>query len=211
MVSHIKAYVNCQLDNDKTFCFSTPKHDVVSQETFRNPSIPRSLSTMSPTPALRRSRPEVQATAPKSSLQTSNPPATTASTTSFLILILILVALFPNLFHLIWSGPLHFLSPVHYLWHAHSRQDSFSSPQPPQRPANMGGTSWFQKQFTLPARSRGSYLITDIVLRELPEIREYKIGLLNLFIQHTSCALSLNENWDEVCSIGTTTCVVQVR
>lgn len=75
----------------------------------------------------------------------------------------------------------------------------------------MGGTSWFQKQFTLPARSRGSYLITDIVLRELPEIREYKIGLLNLFIQHTSCALSLNENWDEVCSIGTTTCVVQVR
>ena len=23
------------------------------------------------------------------------------------------------------------------------------------------------------------------------------MGLLNLFIQHTSCALSLNENWDE--------------
>ncbi len=57
---------------------------------------------------------------------------------------------------------------------------------------------WFQKQFTLPSRARGSYLITDQVVKELPEIRSYKIGLLNLFVQHTSCALSLNENWDEV-------------
>ncbi|KAK3902531.1 hypothetical protein C8A05DRAFT_33761 [Staphylotrichum tortipilum] len=56
---------------------------------------------------------------------------------------------------------------------------------------------WYQKQFSLPARARGSYLITDTVLRELPELRSYKVGLLHLFIQHTSCALSLNENWDE--------------
>jgi secondary thiamine-phosphate synthase enzyme len=56
--------------------------------------------------------------------------------------------------------------------------------------------SWFQKQFTLPAKSRGSYLITDQVVSSLPEIRDYKVGLLNLFVQHTSCALSLNENWD---------------
>jgi secondary thiamine-phosphate synthase enzyme len=57
--------------------------------------------------------------------------------------------------------------------------------------------SWFQKNFSLSPRSRGSYLITDEVERQLPELREYKVGLLNLFIQHTSCALSLNENWDE--------------
>ncbi len=31
----------------------------------------------------------------------------------------------------------------------------------------------------------------------LPEIASYKVGLLHLFVQHTSCALSLNENWDE--------------
>lgn len=55
---------------------------------------------------------------------------------------------------------------------------------------------WFQKQFSLPSRSRGSYLITDLIVKELPEIRSYKVGLLNLFVQHTSCALSLNENWD---------------
>ncbi|EFW99288.1 upf0047 domain containing protein [Grosmannia clavigera kw1407] len=56
--------------------------------------------------------------------------------------------------------------------------------------------SWYQKSFSLPSRSRGSYLITDVVLRELPAIRDYKVGLLHLFIQHTSCALSLNENYD---------------
>ena len=57
--------------------------------------------------------------------------------------------------------------------------------------------AWFQKTFALSPRSRGSYLITDEVERELPELKGYKVGLLNLFIQHTSCALSLNENWDE--------------
>lgn len=57
--------------------------------------------------------------------------------------------------------------------------------------------SWSQKKFTLPPRSRGSYLITDHVVSELPELRSYKVGLLTLFVQHTSCALSLNENWDD--------------
>ncbi|RMZ83957.1 hypothetical protein DV737_g1314, partial [Chaetothyriales sp. CBS 132003] len=55
---------------------------------------------------------------------------------------------------------------------------------------------WSQKQFTLPPQSRGSYLITDHVVSHLPELRNYKVGLLHLFVQHTSCALSLNENWD---------------
>ena len=57
--------------------------------------------------------------------------------------------------------------------------------------------SWTQKTFTLPSKSRGSYLITSEVESALPEISSYKVGLLNLFLQHTSCALSLNENWDE--------------
>ncbi|KAI6246751.1 hypothetical protein HI914_05094 [Erysiphe necator] len=56
---------------------------------------------------------------------------------------------------------------------------------------------WAQKTITLPSKSRGSYLITSIIQKEIPEVKSCKIGLLNLFIQHTSCALSLNENWDE--------------
>lgn len=39
--------------------------------------------------------------------------------------------------------------------------------------------------------------MTDHIVSELPEIRSYKTGLLNLFVQHTSCALSLNENCDQ--------------
>lgn len=57
--------------------------------------------------------------------------------------------------------------------------------------------SFFQKQFALPSKSRGCYLITDEVTRQLPELKDYKVGVMHLFIQHTSCALSLNENWDE--------------
>lgn len=63
--------------------------------------------------------------------------------------------------------------------------------------AEAAGTmSWFQKQFTLPSKARGSYLITSIVEKEVPEIAAYKVGILHLFMQHTSAGLSLNENWD---------------
>ncbi|KAG0642243.1 hypothetical protein HOY80DRAFT_917841 [Tuber brumale] len=55
---------------------------------------------------------------------------------------------------------------------------------------------WFQKTLTLAPSSRGSYLITDTITSSLPELANYRVGLLTLFIQHTSCALSLNENWD---------------
>ena len=51
-----------------------------------------------------------------------------------------------------------------------------------------------QVEFTLRARSRGFHLITDEVLSHLPQLP--KTGLLNLFVQHTSCALSICENWD---------------
>ncbi|KAF3932652.1 hypothetical protein ABW19_dt0201370 [Dactylella cylindrospora] len=69
-------------------------------------------------------------------------------------------------------------------------------PRPYLRPHSSPRMSWFQKTFSLKAQSRGSYLITSEVTASLPEISEYKVGLLNLFVQHTSCALSLNENWD---------------
>ncbi|KAF2437188.1 UPF0047-domain-containing protein [Tothia fuscella] len=57
--------------------------------------------------------------------------------------------------------------------------------------------SWFQKTLHLPPKSRGSYLITDNIVKDLPELKNYKVGILHLFVQHTSCALSMNENWDE--------------
>lgn len=115
-------------------------------------------------------------------------------TTTVLLLFFVLLSLFPNLFHLVWTIPLALLTPSTYIPH----------PSPTNQPSNCllptstpGTMSWFQKSITLPSKSRGSYLITDTILKEIPEIKEYKVGLLNLFIQHTSCALSLNENWDE--------------
>ncbi|KAK9462678.1 uncharacterized protein V1516DRAFT_620075 [Lipomyces oligophaga] len=56
--------------------------------------------------------------------------------------------------------------------------------------------SWSQKTFALTPRTRGCYLVTDEVVQSLPELKEYKVGLLNLFMQHTSAGLTLNENWD---------------
>lgn len=51
-----------------------------------------------------------------------------------------------------------------------------------------------QVKFTLKPRRRGFHLITDEVLRQLPQLP--MTGLLNLFVQHTSCSLSICENWD---------------
>ncbi|KAF2864560.1 RalA-binding protein 1 [Piedraia hortae CBS 480.64] len=56
--------------------------------------------------------------------------------------------------------------------------------------------SWVQKHINLPARGRGTFLITSDIVKSIPEVKNYDVGLLNLFIQHTSCALTLNENWD---------------
>jgi hypothetical protein len=126
------------------------------------------------------------------------PPSTSTTqislTTTVLLLFLLLSCFFPSFFHLLWTIPLALISPSTYIHHPSPTHEPCSSPKQISPPGTM---SWFQKSITLPSKSRGSYLITDTILKELPEIKEYKVGLLNLFIQHTSCALSLNENWDE--------------
>ena len=45
-------------------------------------------------------------------------------------------------------------------------------------------------------RSRGYHLITDEVVNQLEDLRQVKVGLLHLFIQHTSASLTINENAD---------------
>jgi secondary thiamine-phosphate synthase enzyme len=56
--------------------------------------------------------------------------------------------------------------------------------------------SFSQNTIKLSSRSRGCYLITDEITNSLPDLKFYKVGLLNLFLQHTSAGLTLNENWD---------------
>ena len=52
-----------------------------------------------------------------------------------------------------------------------------------------------QITFSLSAKRRGCHLITREVLEHLPHPLP-QTGLLNLFVQHTSCALTINENAD---------------
>ena len=51
-----------------------------------------------------------------------------------------------------------------------------------------------QREIRLKAKSRGFHLITTEILSALPNLP--KIGMVNLFIQHTSAGLTLNENAD---------------
>ena len=56
--------------------------------------------------------------------------------------------------------------------------------------------AWHQKTITLAARSRGFHLITSEILRELPELQDIHVGLLHMFLRHTSSSLTINENAD---------------
>ena len=53
-----------------------------------------------------------------------------------------------------------------------------------------------QVEINIKSSSRGFHLITDIIQLNIPQIRNYKIGLLNLFLKHTSASLTINENMD---------------
>ncbi len=48
--------------------------------------------------------------------------------------------------------------------------------------------------FNLSPKRRGCHLITHEVLQKVGDLPQ--VGMLNLFVQHTSCALSINENAD---------------
>ncbi|MEE9494034.1 MAG: secondary thiamine-phosphate synthase enzyme YjbQ [Gammaproteobacteria bacterium] len=55
---------------------------------------------------------------------------------------------------------------------------------------------WIQKEIQLKPVPRGFHLITNTLLKELPELVDINIGLLNVLIKHTSASLTINENAD---------------
>lgn len=56
--------------------------------------------------------------------------------------------------------------------------------------------NFFQIEVKLKARKRGFHLITEEVLKAIPEIKKIGIGQLQVFIKHTSASLTINENAD---------------
>lgn len=55
---------------------------------------------------------------------------------------------------------------------------------------------WLQRLIELRPRPRGFHLISDEVVAALPELADYEVGLLHLWLQHTSASLTINENAD---------------
>ena len=55
---------------------------------------------------------------------------------------------------------------------------------------------FFQKEIKLPSHKRGFHLITALILESIPELKEISVGMLQIFIKHTSASLTINENAD---------------
>ena len=53
-----------------------------------------------------------------------------------------------------------------------------------------------QKTITLPPKRRGFHLITNAIEDALPQLRQIRTGLVNVFLLHTSASLMVNENAD---------------
>lgn len=55
---------------------------------------------------------------------------------------------------------------------------------------------WFQREILLPQFYPGFHGITSVVLEAMPEIAKIRVGLLHLFLKHTSASLTITENAD---------------
>jgi len=56
--------------------------------------------------------------------------------------------------------------------------------------------AWIQRAIVLPQMKRGFHLITRHLVEALPELAAMEVGLLHVFLQHTSASLTINENAD---------------
>jgi secondary thiamine-phosphate synthase enzyme len=54
----------------------------------------------------------------------------------------------------------------------------------------------YQQALQLKERKRGFHLVTDEIIDAMPQIREINTGMCQVFIQHTSASLTINENAD---------------
>ena len=55
---------------------------------------------------------------------------------------------------------------------------------------------WIQKNISIEKKQKGFHLVTDQIVNQIPEIDKIQIGLLHVFILHTSASITLNENMD---------------
>ena len=56
--------------------------------------------------------------------------------------------------------------------------------------------AWYQETLRLMPYPRGFHLVTREIVAVLPQLARIQVGLLHVFIQHTSASLTINENAD---------------
>ena len=54
--------------------------------------------------------------------------------------------------------------------------------------------TWLQREVRLEPRPRGFHLVTDEIVSAVPELERFEMGMVHVFIRHTSASLTLNEN-----------------
>ncbi|GEP88481.1 secondary thiamine-phosphate synthase enzyme [Chitinophaga terrae (ex Kim and Jung 2007)] len=54
----------------------------------------------------------------------------------------------------------------------------------------------YQQVIQLSQRRRGFHLITPEIVQAMPQLSDIRTGMLQVFIQHTSASLTINENAD---------------
>lgn len=55
---------------------------------------------------------------------------------------------------------------------------------------------WVQREIELPRFGKGFHPITRHIVEALPELKQFQVGLLHVFLQHTSASLTINEAAD---------------
>jgi secondary thiamine-phosphate synthase enzyme len=63
-------------------------------------------------------------------------------------------------------------------------------------PASSANSGWAQRVITLDPKSRGIFIWTETLRTNFPEMRDVRVGMVNLFLRSTTCALTINENCD---------------
>lgn len=69
---------------------------------------------------------------------------------------------------------------------------------------------WLQKELRLRSRRRGYHLITEEILEQVPELAEFRVGQMTVFIKHTSASLTVNENADPTVREDFETCLNKI-
>jgi len=79
---------------------------------------------------------------------------------------------------------------------AKAQIEEFSFSSLSLKPQASNSMKIYQQTIALPQKRRGFHLITDEIEQVLPEITNITTGLCQVFIQHTSASLTINENAD---------------